>query len=252
MDLDFRWSSAPTSAPKISLPRAWEQNIIQNPAPYLGAPELFWKSGLDPSLSNRTSIFRERNRTTNRHSCTPNLPAPCTTTSACAYLNSSHLLFLLQICTSFKADLELSKTEHRLGAKFYLKKQREKKKKGFAAIWVFAAICFQPPIFSSNCNSSTSVLFVYWHSCRNGKEWLSCLPVCLPRKYSIAFTDFQPLLSWGAIMWHTRSCSRYMSLFPRLVSEWFVFNVCVRVRKDRYHFPLPPKLTNAITWWSVT
>lgn len=41
-------------------------------------------------------------------------------------LNSSPLLLLLQICTSFKADLELSKIEHRLGAKLYLKKQEKK------------------------------------------------------------------------------------------------------------------------------
>lgn len=136
------------------------------------------------SQPNSTLTFRERNNTTKRHSCTQNLLAVCTTTSFCACLNSSHLLFPLQICTSFQADLELSKIEHRLEEKFYL----EKKRGGGGG----SVICFQLPIFSSNCNSSASVLFIYWHSCRKGKEWPICPAVCFPRKYSIAFTACQP------------------------------------------------------------
>lgn len=132
----------------------------------------------------------------------------CTTTSSRPCLNSSHLLFLVQICTSLKADLELRKIEQSLGVKFYLKKKRWKEKK---KRWrkSFSAICFQPPIFSSICNSITSVLFTYWHSCGKGKKWPSLFPVCLPRKYSIAFTACQSLFSWGAIMWHTHPDRRY-------------------------------------------
>ena len=211
----------PPSAPQICLPRALEYNINQ---PCLGSPELFWESGLDPSLSISSLVFRERNCTMNRHLCAQNLPAPWTTTSSCACLNSTHFLPLLQICTSFTADLELRKTEHRLGAKFYLKKQRQNKNNEF-----FSAICFQPPIFSSNCNSSISVLFIYWYSCRKSKEWTSCLPVCFPRKCSIAFAACRPLFFWGAAMGRTHLYSRYISLRLGPMSEKFVFSMCVFV-----------------------
>lgn len=251
-DLDLWWSSsAPASAPKIFLPRAWEQNIIQNPAPYLGAPELFWKFGRDPSLSNSTSIFRERNCTTNRHSCTPNLPAPCTTTSSCACLNSSHLLFLLQICTSFKADLELSKIEHRLGAKFDLKKQRGKKKVLFSHLFSTTLFFNSTATLALQCYSYTDIPA---GTARNGHAAsLSAFLGNTALHLQLVSPCFPEVQSCGTPV-HTADTCPYS--LDQCQSGLYLMCVCVcarvRVRRGHYRSPLPPKSTNAITWRNVT
>lgn len=156
------------------------------------------------------------------HSCIQNLLAPCTTPSSCAYLSGSHFLFLLQICTSFQADLELSKIEHRLGAKSYLKKQRQKN------------ICdffFQPFVFNHPFFHPTAMLALqcYWYTdiparkARNGQAAFLSAFLGSTALHSQNVSPF----SWGRILWHIRLYNRHKSPFPKPQCQSCLYLMCV-------------------------
>lgn len=135
----------------------------QDSAPYLGVPELFWKLGLEPSMLNCILILRETIPQT--------VPKTCLTLAQPPPLCLSQWPFAVPF-----ANLHLISGSSRTRQNWTQIESKILSEKVEGGKKVFSAISFQPPIFSSNHKSGTSVLVMTLLQERQGNgQAASCL-----------------------------------------------------------------------------